>query len=234
MAECVVCGTGVSVSDACAHCAGPVCDDHRDPESHDCPGIDSDSGTWYTDPDAGRKGASGGRELSDPRRLATGVALTVLVALVAVGVLAVAGTPTLNDGLDDERLEARIVAEANDARTEHGLAPLATDTSLATVADAHSGDMAARGYVNHTTPNGSGVADRYARFGVDCFGDENIYYTPNGGLLVGEDQLAERVVAEWLASPGHRKTLFGPEFIRQGIGAAVGPDNAVYVTQNVC
>jgi uncharacterized protein YkwD len=234
VAECVVCGAAVPVSDACAHCARPVCGDHREPARHDCPGVDSDSRTWYTDPDAGRETASGGRELSNPRRLALGVGVAVLVALVAGGVLAAAGTPALDGGLDDERLEARIVAEANDARTARGFAPLAANDSLAAVADAHSGDMAARGYVNHTAPNGSGVADRYARFGLECLGSENIYYTPNGGLLVGEAGLAERVVAEWLASPGHRETLLSPAFTRQGIGVAVGPDDGVYVTQNVC
>lgn len=233
MAECVICGAAVRVSDACAHCARPVCATHRRPVRHDCPGVESDSGRWYTDPDAGREGGSGGRELSNPRRLAVGVALAALVAVVAGGALAVGGTPTL-DGLDDERLEHAVLTTANAARTERGLAPLAANDSLAMAADAHSGDMAARGYVNHTAPNGSGVADRYARFGVDCFGSENIYYTPNGGLLVTETQLAERIVAEWLASPGHRETLLSSEFSRQGIGVAIGPDGGVYVTQNVC
>ncbi|MFC7176703.1 CAP domain-containing protein [Halosegnis marinus] len=104
---------------------------------------------------------------------------------------------------------------------------------MAAVADAHSADMAARDYVNHTAPNGSGVAERYERFGIDCFGSENIYYTPNGALLVSERTLAERVVAEWLDSPGHRETLLG-NFSRQGIGVVVAGDGGVYVTQNVC
>ncbi|MFC7176704.1 hypothetical protein [Halosegnis marinus] len=82
MAECVVCGESVPVSDACRHCARPVCDDHREPPAHDCPGVESDSRVWYTDPDAGRDGRTGGRELSNPRRLAAGVAVAVLVALV--------------------------------------------------------------------------------------------------------------------------------------------------------
>ncbi|MFC7235209.1 CAP domain-containing protein [Halosegnis marinus] len=232
MAECVVCGESVPVSDACRHCARPVCDDHREPPAHDCPGVESDSRVWYTDPDAGRDGRTGGRELSNPRRLAAGVAVAVLVALVVGGILAAGGAPAL-DGVDDERLEALVVAEVNDARTARGHAPLEPNASLAAVADAHSADMAARDYVNHTAPNGSGVAERYERFGIDCFGSENIYYTPNGALLVSERTLAERVVAEWLDSPGHRETLLG-NFSRQGIGVVVAGDGGVYVTQNVC
>jgi uncharacterized protein YkwD len=229
VAECTVCGDPVAVSDACPHCARPVCERHR--AAHDCPGVESDSATWYTDPDAGRPRATGGRDLSNPRRLATGVAVAVAVALVVALALSITGGAT---GFDDERVERLVVSEVNDARADRGLAPLDANATLARVADAHSGDMAARGYVNHTAPNGSTVADRYDRFGLDCAGSENIYFTPNGELSVTERAFARRVVEEWIASPGHRETLLDPDFSRQGVGIAVGTDGGVYVTQNIC
>ena len=231
VAECVVCGEPVPVSDACPHCAEPVCTTHRKPAAHDCPGVESDSARWYTDPDAGREGEPGGTPLSDPRRLTVGVVAAVVVAVVVAALLAV-GSPAGGE-VDPSRTAALVVEEVNDARTERGLAPLSRNESLARVASAHSADMAARDYVNHTAPNGSGVADRYERFGIDCFGSENIYYTPNGALLVDERTVAERVVSAWLASPGHRETLLG-NYTRQGIGVAVDDDGGVYVTQNVC
>lgn len=232
MADCVVCGEPVPVSDACPHCAQPVCPAHREPAAHDCPGVESDSARWYTDPDAGREGNTGGTPLSDPRRLAVGVVAALLVAIVAAALLTV-GTPAVDGGVDPDRTAALVVDEVNDARTERGLPPLERNESLARVASAHSTDMAARDYVNHTAPNGSGVADRYERFGIGCFGSENIYYTPNGALLVTERTIAERVVSAWLASPGHRETLLG-NYTRQGIGIAVDDDGGIYVTQNVC
>lgn len=232
MADCVVCGEPVPVSDACPHCAEPVCAAHREPAAHDCSGVESDSARWYTDPDAGRDGTTDGTPLSDPRRLAVGVGVALLVAVAVAALLAV-GSPAADDGVDPDRTAALVVEEVNDARTERGLAPLSQNESLARVASAHSADMAARGYVNHTAPNGSGVADRYERFGIGCLGSENIYYTPNGALLVGERTVAERVVSAWLASPGHRETLLG-NYTRQGIGVAVDDDGGVYVTQNVC
>jgi len=232
VADCVVCGESVSVSGACPHCASPVCASHRKPAAHDCPGVESDSAHWYTNPDAGRDEMQGGTPLSDPRRLTAGVAVALLVA-VAAGVLLAVGAPAVDGGVNPDRTATLVVTEVNDARTERGLAPLERDESLAHVANVHTGDMATRQYVNHTAPNGSGVADRYERFGIDCFGSENIYYTPNGALLVDERTVAERVVSAWLASPGHRETLLG-NYTRQGIGVAVDGEGGIYVTQNVC
>ncbi|MFB6119150.1 CAP domain-containing protein [Halosegnis sp.] len=232
MAECVVCGEQVAVSNACPHCAQLTCPAHR--TAHDCPGVSSDGATWYTDPDAGRAAptpTAGVRELSEPRRLAAGVIAVVVIALVAA--LAVGATAG-STGIDDERVERLVVTEVNDARTARGLAPLAANTTLAGVADAHSADMAARGYVNHTAPDGTTVAERLAQAGLTCPGGENIYYTPNGRLLVTERGLAERVVAEWLRSPGHRRALLDTGYTRQGIGVVVGGDGGIYVTQNLC
>lgn len=250
MAECTVCGVEIPVSDACTHCARPVCADHRQPAAHDCPGVDSgglrppgsaaephdgdETRGWYTNPDAGRThGGAGTSELSNPRRLALGVVLVVLVAIAGMVAFAAAGgVPTAD--LDVDRT-ARLIAEsANDARAERGLAPLESDDALASVAANHSVHMARHDYVNHTQPDGTTIADRYAAAGVDCRGGENVYFTPNGALRISEQAFADTVVRAWLASPGHRRALLNENYTKQGVGVVVADDGGVYVTQDFC
>ena len=234
MSECVVCGSSVSVSDACVHCGTPVCETHRDPSAHDCPGVESDSDRWYTNPDVGRadteSSATGGTDRSNPRRVAVGVLAVVAVALAGTAVLAATTAPLT---FDESRAESRIVAETNEVRSERGLEPLAGDASLAQVARAHSADMARQDYVDHVAPNGSTPVDRLQRFGIECYAAENIYYTEQGGLLVTEGTYAERTVEEWLDSPAHRETLLDADASRQGIGL-VRANGHIYVTQLVC
>lgn len=236
MADCTVCGRPTPVSDACPHCARPACDEHREPAAHDCRGVDADATRgWFTDPDAGRASAGSGGvpELSNPRRLAAGVLAVALVAAAAMAAfVAVGGVPTA--GIDAERTEQLVAAGANDARTERGLPALAYDADLAAVAETHSERMAAGGFVNHTWPDGTTVADRYAAAGIDCRGGENVYFTPNGALRVSEAALAETVVRAWLGSPGHREALLNEDYSRQGIGVVVSDDGGVYVTQDFC
>lgn len=235
MAECTVCGAETSVSDACAHCAQPVCADHRPPDEHDCPGVDGDATRgWYTNPDAGRTpGGTGALELSEPRRLAVGVLLVVLVAVAGMAAFtAMGGVPTTE--LDADRTEQLVAEGVNDARAERGLDTLVYSDALAAVAADHSAHMARFDYVNHTQPDGTKIGDRYAAAGLDCRGGENIYFTPNGALRVSEQAFADTVVRAWLASPGHRRALLDEDYTRQGIGIVVSDDGGVYVTQDFC
>jgi len=93
--------------------------------------------------------------------------------------------------------------------------------------------MAREGYFTHRSPDGSGLAVRYRRAGIDCPGGENIYRAPIDGLRVDERALGHRIVREWMASPDHRETLLTPRFDRQGIGVRVA-DGQVYATQDFC
>lgn len=247
MAACVVCGREVEVTAACPHCARPCCDDHRPPPAHDCPGVDADrTRGWVVDLDgsgnpAGRPsgGATGetpadghGSALDLVRSggwLAAGTLLLV-VAVLTAAVLA----PPVDAELDEERAERLIADGVNDRRRAAGLDALAYNGSLAAVAEAHSRDMARRGYVDHVSPDGEGLPGRYDRFGVDCAGGENVYFTPRGRLIASERALAAHVVEAWMDSPGHREALLAERFTAQGIGVVVAPDGGVYATQNFC
>jgi uncharacterized protein YkwD len=261
MSECVVCGVEALVTASCPHCAAPVCAEHRTPRDHGCPGVDADhTGGWVIDLDG--SGPDGGGEDARPTGTWRGfvrpsrsgawlAAATLSVLVVAVAAVLLAG-PTGDapgavvasaggeaDGEDahapnETRVERLVAERTNAERRERGLDPLAYDRALAGVGEAHSQDMRERGFVGHENPDGQGLRERYAAFGIDCPGGENVYHSPNGGLASSARALADHVVGAWMDSPGHREALLKERFIGQGVGVVVAPDGGVWVTQTFC
>lgn len=148
-------------------------------------------------------------------------------------------------------LAARLHAEVVAARTAAGLAPLAWDEALATIAATHSADMARRGYFGHTSPEGRGFQARYAAAGYACrvqvgtrihLGAENLAQRERrvAGRVPDDArswpdtaQLARAIVAGWMASPGHRQNLLAPHWRRVGIGVHATASR-ILVTQDFC
>lgn len=141
------------------------------------------------------------------------------------------------------RLELAIHERVNEVRQERGLSTLAFDTELRSVARYHSEDMAEREYFSHTSPEGDTLQDRYERFGYDCrvpagefeykTGGENLF-TYRSSMEPSIEALANRTVAGWLDSPGHRRNLLDEDWRQEGIGVARADDGTIYVTQNFC
>ena len=118
--------------------------------------------------------------------------------------------------------------------------PLQWDEDLASVARAHSEDMATRGYMSHDTPEGLDPTDRLHRAGFSCrkathYGiGENIAIESS---LDSVDVAAEEAVVGWVGSPGHRRVLMSADYDRTGVGAALGTyqgRRALYLTQVFC
>lgn len=109
------------------------------------------------------------------------------------------------------RPAARAVELVNRHRADAGCAPLAVDRRLVEAAQLHSEDMAVRGYLSHTTPEGVPFDERIRRAGYPTPAAENIARGPHS---------AERVVAMWMASPGHRANILNCEFTETGVGVA--------------
>lgn len=248
MADCIVCDRETSVTASCPHCGAAVCADHRPTAAHDCEGLPADrTRGWVIDldgpqPKPDREGGDGAdpdwRDLLTPSRsgayTAAGTLVVLLLAVVLVTLAAPGGSgAATDDRLNETRVERLVAAEANERRTARGLEPVAYDPALAEVAAAHSRDMHERDYFAHEGPDGQGVADRYDRFGIDCHGGENIYYTGAGGLAASERVLADHLVREWMNSPPHRETLLRERYTRQGIGIVIA-DGGVYATQDFC
>lgn len=233
-AECAICGDTAMVSDACPHCGGAYCPDHRPPEAHNCPGTDAGAtGGWRLDLDGGPSEPDGETpSLSSLFRPGIGLAVLTLVVIV-LALSAVAAVGPLGTGLDADTLEDDIEDESNQARADAGVPTTDHDTALAAVARTHSRDMRDRGFVSHTNPDDEKPQDRVDAAGIDCRVGENIYQTPRGAIATSEPAVAEHVVRSWLDSSGHRRTLLRERYTKQGVGVAVGED-AVYVTQLFC
>jgi len=151
-------------------------------------------------------------------------------------------------------LATDIHALINEERTSNGLEPLQWDQALASIAYAHSMDMAERDYFDHLSPEGDDFADRYEEAGYDLqtqvgntvyVGGENLLLTnvvrsytydqETGEVLdyvfSDLDELAREAVQGWMESPDHRENILTP-FTREGIGIYVTPDGEIYITEN--
>ena len=157
-------------------------------------------------------------------------------------------------------LDREVFRATNQARQSNGRPPTRWSRALAAVAARHSADMARRGYFDHLSPDGLYPTDRAVRGGVRCRVTlaggrtrtgvlENLYQstryrgyrdrTQHGRTVrtwdwYTSEDLAQRAVRGWLASTGHRRNLLDPSATSQGVGAAVGAGQRVYVTQVLC
>jgi uncharacterized protein YkwD len=105
----------------------------------------------------------------------------------------------------------------NRERFRHHEAPLRLSRRLALAAQRHSESMAFDGYFAHTGPRGETPLSRIRATG---------YLASHGSYAIGENiawgtlDLAtpRAVVAEWMASPGHRANILWGRFRETAIG----------------
>jgi len=99
----------------------------------------------------------------------------------------------------------------NAYRLAAGCEALQWHEPTARVAEAHSRDMANRGFFDHLTPEGTDLSRRLLTGGVSWRGSiaENIALTAQG---------PEVVIELWVDSPPHRENLENCVFTHQGLG----------------
>jgi uncharacterized protein YkwD len=123
-------------------------------------------------------------------------------------------------------LEADLLAQVNQVRSDHHLVPLVRRSDLDRVALAHSIDMARRGYFSHQSPEGANAVDRLQRHGVADMrlAAENLGKTTQANP-------SAQIVKSWLESPDHRSNLLAPALNFTGIGISQGADGSLIYTQ---
>jgi uncharacterized protein YkwD len=143
-------------------------------------------------------------------------------------------------------LEQRIHQLINLQRQTNGREPLTWDDSLATLARAHSEDMAMRGYFKHINPEGLTPMKRAQAAGYNCnLLGENIYQNNLYSRVITEkkrttydwnslDEIAATTVKGWTGSENHEQSILNKNYARTGIGVAVAGDDKVYITQMFC
>ncbi len=156
---------------------------------------------------------------------------------------------------NQEALETTVHQLINEYRDEQGRAVFRWDEELAALARAHSLDMAKHDYYRHVNRAGDDPTARARKAGYDCRNPrsvgvaENIYllYGHTSSMRVGnrityqwisQKDLAQRFVAGWIASTGHRRNILDGRYTRTGIGVAFGTasgiPHGVYITQQFC
>lgn len=181
------------------------------------------------------------------------------------GFPAAAASPVPADtgALDTVLLDAAILAEVNHTRCRHGLRPMSAAPSLRPVAEAHARWMARTATLSHAPALQGGLSSLGARLAAGGYinraGAENIamvhryqidgkpvfvrnagacHFTDRSGRAIGAHSyasLAAHLVAQWMASPGHRQNLLHPGLTQVAHAGAVAPHRAscgrVYAVQ---
>ncbi len=112
---------------------------------------------------------------------------------------------------------AEVLKLVNEERAKVGCSAVAANSALADLAQAFSQDMAARGFFDHTDPDGLSPWDRAAKAGITDLGGENI--------ARGQADAAA-VMEAWMNSPGHKANILNCDFKTLGVGvhlASGGP-----------
>ncbi|WP_328536448.1 CAP domain-containing protein [Streptomyces sp. NBC_00344] len=108
---------------------------------------------------------------------------------------------------------AAVLSLVNQQRATAGCQPVQAKADLASLAGAFSDDMAARGFFDHTDPDGDTPWDRADQAGVKGLGGENI--------ARGQADAAA-VMDAWMNSPGHRANILNCDYKTLGVGVHFG------------
>ncbi|QOV33825.1 sigma-70 family RNA polymerase sigma factor [Streptomyces ferrugineus] len=105
---------------------------------------------------------------------------------------------------------AQVVALVNKERSAAGCGPLEEDALLNKAAQGHSDDMAARGFFDHTNPDGADPGQRITAAGYR--------WSTFGENIAQGQQTPEAVMESWMNSPGHRANILNCSFKDIGVG----------------
>lgn len=158
------------------------------------------------------------------------LALAALLAAAACETPGRAADPDPRPGaVADRRLAAAVLAQANQARRQSGVARLRADRALDGMAESFSRELARRGELSHesTVSTRRMLADRLrasgARVGASA---QNVARS-----VEAEPILPAQVVVGWMRDPASRAALVRPEFALAGTGAARADDGTWYIVQ---
>ncbi|WP_330240912.1 CAP domain-containing protein [Streptomyces sp. NBC_00525] len=165
----------------------------------------------------GEKAASGKKESARPSSStaakAPATAVTRSTAPAAPKSSAPAPSKSSTPTATATSARAAILALVNEERGKVGCSPVTASSSLASLAQRFSDDMAARGFFGHTDPDGRTPWDRAAAAGISGLGGENI--------ARGQTD-AQAVMDAWMNSDGHRANILNCDYKTLGVGVHFG------------
>ncbi len=121
--------------------------------------------------------------------------------------------PVTSNQVEQELSISGIISATNLERKKMGLPDLVKDPQLQKSAEAKMQDMFQKQYFQHVSPTGDSVSDVVRKTGYE-------YIVVGENLALGVFAGDAKVVAAWMASPGHKKNILDSRY--QEIGLAVG------------
>lgn len=123
----------------------------------------------------------------------------------------------------NEAFELRVVELVNQERANNGnLPPLKRVATLTGAARFHATDLGVDNYFEHDSYDRSGENLKYV---CGTFERMSVWYpnwrTAAENIAAGQQTPAD-VVADWMASPGHRRNILGQDFTEIGVGFFAG------------
>jgi uncharacterized protein YkwD len=140
-------------------------------------------------------------------------ALAPVACLLAIVLLPLAAAPAAPDPM----MASRVIELVNQARQQHGLAPVVMNQKLTQAAQALADDLARRRTLSHVDASGRGIGQRF--LAVDY-----VYFLADEAIGGGQPT-PEALVAALLTQPGNGDTLMNPDARDAGVGFAARPDD---------
>jgi uncharacterized protein YkwD len=149
------------------------------------------------------------------KRIAVALTLALLLALLLGTVAAPAALSGRRVALTS--LEAGVLARLNQIRVQHGLVPLRVSVPLTEAADAHSEQMAADGFFQHTSADGTAFWKRIGHW----YGPRaHRFWSVGENLLWSSPQVGPAAALQvWLRSPEHRANVLSPTWREIGVSS---------------
>ena len=120
--------------------------------------------------------------------------------------------------------EQQVLALTNAERTAVGCPALTWNGTLASVARAHSQDMATNNYFDHNSQNGTTPEQRITAAGYT--------YTQLAENIAAGQATPADVLASWMGSAGHKANILNCSLTQLGVGYATGGSYGSYWTQD--
>lgn len=150
-----------------------------------------------------------------PLGLAAALAVPPGAAFAAPRAPAPAAPPAQDAGWCADEEEMAFLELVNGYRARNGLGPLRLSPTLGAAADAHSSEMAANNYFDHTMLGGVSIAENLAAHGYP-----GNTYTEN---IAAGSESAAGTLGQWQGSALHNAALLGGAYEALGIGRAYDP-----------
>lgn len=126
-------------------------------------------------------------------------------------------------GAEDHNFEQRVLDLVNAERARAGLRPLSYQRQLDQASEGHARHMAGVGRMAHEGIGDGDPGSRILATGFDDSWGENV--------ATGQTS-PEQVVAEWMASPGHRRNIMDPNYRFLGVSYEVAAGGRTYWAQS--